>query len=51
MKDVDFHGRQRAHGTRPVAGMLAANNINDDVRFYDGSWTEWGSSVGVPVEQ
>lgn len=23
----------------------------DDVRVYDGSWTEWGSIVGMPVER
>ena len=23
----------------------------DHVRVYDGSWTEWGSSVGLPAER
>jgi thiosulfate/3-mercaptopyruvate sulfurtransferase len=23
----------------------------DHIRVYDGSWTEWGSSVGMPVER
>jgi thiosulfate/3-mercaptopyruvate sulfurtransferase len=22
-----------------------------DVRVYDGSWTEWGNLVGVPIEK
>jgi thiosulfate/3-mercaptopyruvate sulfurtransferase len=23
----------------------------DDVKNYDGSWTEWGNLVGMPIEQ
>ena len=23
----------------------------DNVRVYDGSWTEWGNRVGVPIER
>jgi thiosulfate/3-mercaptopyruvate sulfurtransferase len=23
---------------------------HEDVRNYDGSWTEWGSLIGVPIE-
>ena len=23
----------------------------DDVKNYDGSWTEWGNLVGAPIEK
>jgi thiosulfate/3-mercaptopyruvate sulfurtransferase len=23
----------------------------DHVRNYDGSWTEWGNMIGVPIER
>jgi thiosulfate/3-mercaptopyruvate sulfurtransferase len=23
----------------------------EHIRVYDGSWTEWGSSVGMPIER
>ncbi len=23
----------------------------EDVKIYDGSWTEWGSIVGFPIER
>jgi thiosulfate/3-mercaptopyruvate sulfurtransferase len=24
---------------------------HDNIRIYDGSWTEWGSIVGYPIER
>ena len=25
--------------------------VVEDVKNYDGSWTEWGNSVGYPIER
>jgi thiosulfate/3-mercaptopyruvate sulfurtransferase len=37
---------------RASMGWFALNELvgHEDVRVYDGSWTEWGSIVGVPIE-
>lgn len=29
--------------------MPATSNIDEDVRFYDGSWAEWRDSEETPV--
>ena len=38
---------------RATLAWFAINEILgiDKVKSYDGSWTEWGSIVGFPVEQ
>ena len=36
-----------AVGRAPVSGGLGFENV----RNYDGSWTEWGNSVRVPIER
>lgn len=38
---------------RAALGWFVLTRILDrpDVRVYDGSWTEWGSIVGVPIER
>jgi thiosulfate/3-mercaptopyruvate sulfurtransferase len=40
-------GERSAHTWFVVHELLG----QDDVKNYDGSWTEWGSLVGVPVER
>lgn len=38
---------------RATLGWFAATRLagRENVRVYDGSWTEWGSMVGMPVER
>lgn len=38
---------------RASLGWFAATRLagRENVRVYDGSWTEWGSMVGMPVER
>ena len=38
---------------RATLGWFAATHVahRSDVRVYDGSWTEWGSIVGFPIER
>ena len=38
---------------RASLGWFSATKLTgrDNVRVYDGSWTEWGSIVGVPIER
>ena len=50
-------GRRRHHRVLPDRGAVVAVVVRaarllgfSRVRNYDGSWTEWGSMVGVPIE-
>jgi thiosulfate/3-mercaptopyruvate sulfurtransferase len=40
-------GERSSHTWFVLTNLLGFNNV----RNYDGSWTEWGNSVGVPIER
>ena len=40
-------GERSAHTWFVLTQLLGYNNV----RNYDGSWTEWGSIVGAPIEK
>ena len=40
-------GERSSHTWFVLSQLLGFENV----RNYDGSWTEWGNSVGVPIER
>ena len=40
-------GERSSHTWFVLTYLLGLNNV----RNYDGSWTEWGNKVGAPIEK
>jgi len=40
-----------SHRATVLCFVLTELLAYDNVRVYDGSWTEWGNLVGVPIER
>ena len=61
---LDIYGREGVDGSKPTIAYCRIGERSshtwfvlkyllgfDNVRNYDGSWTEWGNLVGAPVER
>ena len=46
-KDTGRIGERSSHTWFVLTYLLGLNNV----RNYDGSWTEWGNKVGAPIEK
>ena len=61
LRELYARASQRRRRSSPTAASASARrtpgssctscSASDDVKNYDGSWTEWGNLVGVPIER